>query len=187
MIAARLAGDRDGAISSRMSSLSALPPRRVLLLVLLASVATIGAALLFEHVGGLAPCELCLYERWPWYGAIVIAAAALVSGSEGAARGGIIVCGLVFAAGTALAVYHVGVEQHWFPGPTACTGGSSGAQTLEQLRAQLLGRQPVNCDEPAWTLFGVSLAGFNALASLAVTAFCTGAALRPARRPGFAT
>jgi disulfide bond formation protein DsbB len=169
-----------------MSGLSA-PPRRSLLVVLLTSVVIAGAALLFEHVGGLAPCELCLYERWPWYAAIVIAAATLVPGNEGVARGGIILGGLVFAAGTALAIYHVGVEQHWFPGPTACTGGSSGAQTLDQLRAQLLGRQPVNCDEPAWTLFGISLAGFNALASLAMAALCAGAALRAPRRAGFAT
>jgi disulfide bond formation protein DsbB len=170
-----------------MHATPSVPPRPALLLVLLASAAIVGAALLFQYVGGLAPCELCLYERWPWYAALVIAAAALASGSEGVTRAALALCFVVFAAGSALAVYHVGVEQHWIAGPTACTGSGTGAQTIAELKAQLLGRQPVNCDEPAWRLFGVSLAGFNLLASLAVALFCAAVARRPTRRYGFAS
>ena len=147
-------------------------PRRLLLLALGASIAVVGTALLFQYVGGLAPCELCLYQRWPYYAVIALAALALVVGNGAAMRSALAVAALIFAAGTALAVYHAGVEYHWFPGPTACTGGTSGAQTIEQLRAQLLGRQPVSCDEPAWRLFGISLAGWNVLASLLLTLFC---------------
>src|SRR5437879_12298846 len=151
-------------------------PRALVLLALGASVAIVGGALLFQYVGGLVPCELCLYQRWPYYAAIVAAIAALLTGSAAAMREILLLCGLLFAAGLALAVYHVGVELHWFAGPSACTGSGTGAQTIEELRAQLLNRQPVNCDEPAWRLFGVSLAGWNALASLGLAAFCLASA-----------
>jgi disulfide bond formation protein DsbB len=97
-------------------------------------------------------------------------------------RGILASCGLLFAAGTVLAFYHVGVEHHWFAGPTACTGSATGAQTIDELRAQLLGRQPVNCDEPAWRMFGISLAGWNALTSLALTLFCAAAVWHLGRR-----
>jgi disulfide bond formation protein DsbB len=79
---------------------------------------------------------------------------------------------LVFAAGTALAFYHVGVELHWFAGPSACTASAGTPSTLEALKAQLLHQQPVRCDEPAWALFGISLAGWNLLASLAMVGIC---------------
>jgi len=158
-------------------------PRRLLLLAFGASIAVVGTALLFQYVGGLAPCELCLYQRWPYYAVIALAALALV-GNGAAMRWALALAALIFAAGTALAVYHAGVEYHWFPGPTACTGGTSGAQTIEQLRAQLLGRQPVNCDEAAWRLLGISLAGWNVLASLLLTLFCAASFRRlgPRRR-----
>jgi disulfide bond formation protein DsbB len=75
------------------------------------------------------------------------------------------------------AFYHVGVEQHWFAGPSACTAASGGATTLEQMKQQILGTAPVLCDRPAWTLFGVSLAGWNLLAALIMTGCCVGALL----------
>ncbi len=148
-------------------------PRFLTLLLLLASGAVVGTALLFEYAGGLAPCELCLYERWPYYATVVLAGLGLASGSRGAMKGFIGLAAIIFLAGAGLSFYHVGVEQHWFQGPTACTGGGGGAATLEALKAQLLNRQPVSCDEPAWKLFGtISLAGLNFLASLLLALFC---------------
>ena len=97
-------------------------------------------------------------------------------------RGVTVLCALLFAASAALAYYHVGVEQHWFAGPSACTGSVTGASSIEALKAQLLARQPVNCDEPAWRLFGISLAGWNLLASALTTAFCLGAIVKRGRR-----
>ena len=156
--------------------------RSALVLVLLGSVAVIGGALLFQYVGGLTPCELCLTERWPYYIGIPVTLAALWSGGRRPLTLGLIaVVLLLFAGSSVLAFYHVGVEQHWFQGPTACTGSSGAAQTLEELRAQLMAQQPVRCDEPQWTLFGVSLAGFNLLASV-VLAVLSFAALRDTLR-----
>ena len=141
--------------------------RTLFLLLFLGAAAVVGGALLFQFVGGLAPCELCLYERWPYYAAIPLAAAmTMPQTARGDARGAAVLLLLLFIASTVLAFYHVGVEQHWFAGPTACTGTGPVAKTLEELQAQLMGTQPVRCDEPQFSLFGVTLAGANLLTSV---------------------
>jgi disulfide bond formation protein DsbB len=140
--------------------------------VLVASAAVMAVVLLSQYWGGLAPCELCLSERWPWDVAIVIAFVAAMVGSRAALPWVALLLAAVFAVGSALAFYHVGVEQHWFAGPSACTAAGGTPETLDALKAQLLHQQPVRCDEPAWTLFGISLAGWNFLASLTMTCIC---------------
>jgi len=144
--------------------------------VLMASTIVLGTALMSQYWGGLAPCELCLLQRWPWAAAILIALVALVAGGRQALPWVALVLALVFALGVAFAFYHVGVEQKWFAGPTACTasspGGATGALTLEEMKRQILGTAPVRCDQAQWSLFGVSLAGWNLLASLGMAAIC---------------
>jgi disulfide bond formation protein DsbB len=150
------------------------------LLVLLASAAVVGGALLSQYVGGLQPCELCLYQRWPYYGVILVTLAAAAVGDRRLSALALGLSALAFVIGAGLAFYHVGVEQHWFAGPSACTGGATG-DSLEEVRRRLLAQQPVACDQPQWTLIGVSLAGWNLLASLGLVALCIGA-LRRVRR-----
>jgi len=146
--------------------------------VLVVSAAVLGAALLSQYWGGLAPCELCLAERWPWAVAIVIAFVATMVGRRPALPWVALLLGLVFAVGSALAFYHVGVERHWFAGPSACTAAPGAATTVAALKAQLLQQQPVRCDEPAWSLWGISLAGWNLVASIAMAGVCLAAFLR---------
>jgi disulfide bond formation protein DsbB len=143
--------------------------------VLIASAIVLGTALLSEYWGGLAPCELCLLQRWPWAAAIVISMIVVLVGERARLDWVALLLALVFAVSVVFAFYHVGVEQHWFAGPTACTAGPGGAVTLEQMKRQILGTAPVLCDRPAWTLFGVSLAGWNLLASLVMTGCCVAA------------
>ena len=150
-------------------------PRLVPLVILLAGIGVIGGALLFQFVGGLQPCELCYYERWPWYAAMVLALAVLAWGRRDAAWWLAVAGALLFLGGGLLSFYHVGVEQHWFAGPTACSGPTAAADSLEALKAQILGQKPVRCDEVQWSLFGVSLAGWNLVASAALLVFCLGA------------
>lgn len=140
--------------------------------VLAASAVVLGGALLSQYWGGLAPCELCLLQRWPWGVAIVVSFIATMVGSRPALPWVALLLAAVFAVGSALAFYHVGVERHWFAGPSACTAPVGAADTLEALKAQILHQQPVRCDEPAWSLFGISLAGWNLLASLVMTGLC---------------
>jgi disulfide bond formation protein DsbB len=150
--------------------------------VLAASAVVLGAALLSQYWGGLAPCELCLLQRWPWGVAFTISLVTVLAGGRGGLLWVALLLALVFAVSTVFAFYHVGVEQRWFAGPSACTASATGAMTLEQMKQQILGTAPVLCDRVQWSLFGVSLAGWNLLASLIMTAIC-GYAFRQARRP----
>ena len=155
-------------------------------LALAASAAVLGTALLSQYWGGLAPCELCLMQRWPWSIAIVVSLVALLAGGRAAVPWIALALALVFVASAGFAFYHLGVEQRWFAGPTACTASQTGATSIDELRRQILATAPVRCDEVAWSLFGVSLAGWNLVASLVMAAFCVAAFLatrRPAARP----
>jgi disulfide bond formation protein DsbB len=147
-------------------------PARFPVVVLAASAAVLGGALLSQYWGGLAPCELCLLQRWPWAAAIAISLVAIVVDSRLLLPWVSLLLAAVFAVGSALAFYHVGVEEHWFAGPSACTGAATAADTVEALKARILGQMPVRCDEPAWALWGISLAGWNLLASLVMAGSC---------------
>jgi disulfide bond formation protein DsbB len=151
--------------------------------VLLVSAAVLGAVLVSQYWGGLMPCELCLKERWPWAVAIVVAFVAALVGSRPALPSVALLLAAVFAVSSGLAFYHVGVEQHWFAGPSACTAAAGTPKTLAELEAQLAHQQPVRCDEPAWSLVGVSLAGWNLVGSLVMTAICLAMTIR-SRRAG---
>src|SRR5438477_2523103 len=140
--------------------------------VLIASAIVLGTALLSQYWGGLAPCELCLLQRWPWAAAIVVSLVLVLVGERARLDWVALVLGLVFALSVVFAFYHVGVEQHWFAGPSACTANASGAMTLEDMKRQILGTAPVLCDKVQWSLLGVSLAGWNLLASLGMAGFC---------------
>ena len=142
------------------------------LLLLIAAGAVVGTALLSQYVGGLVPCELCLAERWPYYIILALNLVALLAGNLRLTRLILGLSAVVFLVGAGLGAYHVGVEQHWIAGPTACTGGETGgAKSIEDLQKLLLQQQPVRCDEVQWSLFGVSLAGWNFLISLVLLAF----------------
>lgn len=150
--------------------------------LLAASVLILAAAFAFQFLGGLAPCELCLWQRYPY--AIVIGLAGV---GLGLARAGVAprplalllaLCALVLLTGAGIAAFHVGVEQKWWEGTAACTGTLSPSATIEQLRERLMVAPVVRCDEPAWSLFGISMAGYNGLLALA---FGLGAAAVAAR------
>src|SRR6516225_1691762 len=113
-------------------------PRRFPLFVLAASAAMLGSAVISQYWGGLAPCELCLLQRWPWAVAIVIALVAIMVGNRPALPWVALLLAVIFAGSSALAFYHVGVEQHWFAGPSACSAATTAADTVEALKAQIL-------------------------------------------------
>jgi disulfide bond formation protein DsbB len=125
-----------------------------------------------QYVGGLAPCELCLWERWPYYAVAALALVAVALGRPPASRLALAAAAALFLAGAGLAFYHVGVEQHWFAGPSACTAGGGPPKNFEEYKRRLEGAQVVACDQPQWTLFGVSLAGGNLAASLVLALGC---------------
>lgn len=151
-----------------------------LLATALLSAAILGAALLSQYVGGLQPCVLCVYQRWPYVVTIALGLAgfALARRHPAAARIALALAGLTFLAGGCIAGFHVGVEQGWWQGTSGCGAPAGGAMTLEDLRAQVLAAPVVRCDEVPWSLLGISMAGYNFLISLALA----GAALWLAAR-----
>jgi disulfide bond formation protein DsbB len=155
-------------------------PRAAALLLLGASLATIAGAWIFESLGYL-PCELCLKERIPFYaGAPVAALAALLAyyRRERPARAALFVLALLFFGGAALAAYHSGVEWKIFAGPDDCSGPMLGPSTAEEFMRQLQKIKVVRCDAPALLVFGLSLANWNVLISLALSSLSGAAAAR---------
>ena len=151
--------------------------------ILVLSALILGTALASQYVGGLAPCDLCIWQRWPYAAAIGLSLAALTVPRRPAARSAAIgLCGIVFAIGGAVAFYHLGVEEGWFQGPAGCSAASIDATTIEGLRRQLEATAIVRCDEVQWSLMGISLAGFNLIASTALAAGSFVLALRSWRR-----
>ena len=152
---------------------------RLPLLVLLASIATLGAAFAFQYIGGLQPCILCWYQRYPHAVAIVLLLAALMVGSASpVGRALVALSGIALVVGAGIGVFHVGVEQHWWVGTASCGTTASPAGSVAELRERLLATSVVRCDEAQWTLLGISMAGYNALISLGLTALCFIAARR---------
>ena len=132
-------------------------------LALLGSSALLGGALAFQHIGGLAPCEMCFWQRWPHLAAIGLGLLALLLRRSPLRRPLLLLAGLAILVAAALGLFHAGVEQKWWQGPTACSaapGLGSGQDIFVDLAAPI-----VRCDAIPWELFGVSLAGWNALLS----------------------
>ena len=135
------------------------------LIATLGSAALLGGAFAFQYIGGLAPCQLCLWQRWPHAAAILIGIIALTTGWRGLAWLG----ALAALATAGIGVFHVGVEQQWWEGLATCTAGSiSGISASDLLNPTVDIAPVVRCDEIAWQMLGISMAGWNALVSLAL-------------------
>ncbi len=143
----------------------------------LASSALLGAVYAMQYLGGLAPCPLCLLQRWPHAAVVVLGLAALIPAMPTGFRRAILgLIAVAFSITAGIGFYHAGIEYGLFAGPTACTG-TVGGDTLDELRRNLMAAAVVRCDEIPWALFGISLAGYNALVSTALAAFAGWAAI----------
>jgi disulfide bond formation protein DsbB len=136
------------------------------LLALLVPALLLAGAWSFQLWGGLFPCEMCLWQRWPHYLAVIAAAAAFVTPVHTAKRL-VGIAALLIALSGLIAIYHAGVEYRWWQGMTACTGSLDlkGLTPAERLN-RIMNTPAVPCDVAQWRLFGISLAGYNALISL---------------------
>ncbi len=149
-------------------------------------IAALGSLLLllgafgFQYIGGLAPCKLCLWQRWPHGVAVVLGGIGLLVGWSIVPRLG----ALAALTTAALGLYHTGVERAWWQGPTSCTGSGSGMSGLtgEQLLSTEAAPNVVMCDQVAWQMWGLSMASWNAIASL-LLAMVWIAALRAGPEP----
>jgi len=128
----------------------------------LGSLALLLGALAFQYLGGLAPCHLCILQRWPHAAAIALGLLLLAWPRRWLA----LAAALAVLVGAGIAAYHVGVEQGWWQGPATCTAPEPGAQSSGDLLDQILATPVVLCDQVAWSLWGISMAGWNAILSL---------------------
>ena len=151
-------------------NLTRLTPTHATLLALLVALAGILSALAFQHIGGYAPCDLCLKQRYAYYAGIPLAALALgllAMKSRTPATMLLWLVALAFAANAVLGVYHSGVEWKWWPGPESCAGGDLGNIGTNLLEA-IQNAKPVSCNDAPWRLLGLSFAGWNVVVSLCV-------------------
>lgn len=135
------------------------------ILAILVPGGLLGGALAFQYLGGLAPCELCVWQRWPHGVALGLALLALLPMLAGARRALIALAAAGVAISGMIGVYHAGIEQHWWQGVTACTAPPV-AGTTEEILAQIMATPLVRCDAIPWSLMGISMAGWNAILSL---------------------
>ena len=136
-------------------------------LALLAALASFGMMLGawgFQYIGDMAPCELCLWQRWPHKIAIGLGVVMFFLPNRWIALLG----SLVVLVGAGIAFYHAGVELKFWSGPDTCTGLPSltGTLTVDDLFA----RPVVRCDDIPWSMFGISMAGWNGLVSIGLAA-----------------
>ena len=143
---------------------SALPLARGL--ALLIPSALLGGALISQYVGGLYPCEMCWWQRWPHMAAIVLALAAFALRARPALS---LLCTALAAVAIAVSggigIFHAGVEYGWWEGLTSCTAVASTASATDMFNS-IMNAPLIRCDVPQWTLLGISLAGYNAIFSL---------------------
>ena len=131
------------------------------LIALLLPLGLLGGALGSQYIGGLHPCEMCYWQRWPHGLAILLAAGSFTApATSSRSRALTLLAALSIAVSGAIGVYHAGVEAKVFEGFTTCT--SNGAMSFEDLLKVPL----VRCDQIQWSLFGISMAGWNAILSL---------------------
>ncbi len=143
------------------------------------AVFAIGAATLlgvwyFQYVVKLPPCPLCLEQRLSYHIVIplslLIAIAALVRAPRALIVVGLLAVAIAMLCSAALGAYHAGVEWHWWPGPTDCSGPVTDFNAKGSILSQLKSIRVVRCDEAAWRFLGISLAGYNVLVSLLMAA-----------------
>jgi len=136
------------------------------LVALLLPLALLGGALGSQYLGGLHPCEMCYWQRWPHSVAILLAALAFTApASSGRSRTLTLLAAFAIAISGVIGVYHAGVEARIFEGFTTCTANASGGSTSELLK-QITHAPLVRCDQVQFRFLGISMAGWNAILSL---------------------
>lgn len=139
--------------------------RAARLIALLLPAALLAGAWGSQLLGGLLPCEMCHWQRWPHYAAVAVAALSFAPLPRPVQMLFVLFAGVLIAVSGAIGVFHAGVEYHWWQGITACTAPVGQGDAMDLLN-QALRRPLIRCDVPQWTLLGISLAGFNAILSL---------------------
>ncbi|ASP34984.1 disulfide bond formation protein B [Labrenzia sp. VG12] len=137
-------------------------------LLLLGGLIVIATAWGFQLIGGYVPCKLCLEQRIPYYAGLPLTALALflmMRGRTGLAGLVLLAVAVIFAYGAGLGIYQAGAEWAFWAGPNDCGGGSAAPTSASNMLQALQSTRVVSCTEASWRMFGLSFAGWNAVAS----------------------
>ena len=135
--------------------------RGALGVVTAASILALGGALTAQYGFGLEPCVLCLWQRVPYALCLAAALTAFVPPMRPWRGAMLLLCGLLLLADAGIAVFHAGVEQHWWLGTSGCSLQPAAPHDPASLREALLATPVARCDVIAWTFFGLSMAAGN--------------------------
>jgi disulfide bond formation protein DsbB len=172
----------DAAAVPPASSPALSAPAAARLIALVLPAALLGGALGSQYLGGLFPCEMCYWQRWPHAVAIALAALAFTCpAASPRARTLTLLAALAIAVSGAIGVYHAGVEAKIFEGFTQCTATTTAGTTADLLK-QITHAPLIRCDQVQFRFLGISLAGWNAILSLGGAALIVLLALKPGRR-----
>jgi disulfide bond formation protein DsbB len=135
----------------------------------LGALALILGALGFQYIGGVAPCEMCHWQRWPHIAAAIIGILGVMALRGQARLLAWVVVALVLASGL-IGLYQTGMQLGILPGPSSCSGHRFvlGSNVVPE----------VQCDVVSWQLFGLSLAAYNAIFSFLIAGTASLALLR---------
>jgi disulfide bond formation protein DsbB len=152
-------------------------------LVTLLAFAALCVAWLAQYGFGLAPCELCYFQRYGYWTAIALGLIATFFSRRAKARKfWLTLTGLALLGVVGIAGFHVGVEQGWWQGSSACVGESTAGMTTEELTQAIMNAPVTRCDEPAFVLFGISMAGYDAIYAVLLAWFTFWGATRRTHR-----
>lgn len=124
------------------------------------------AAFAFQHIGNMAPCSLCVWQRWPHAIAVACGVVALFALPRLMALAGM----MAALATAAIGGYHTGVERGWWEGPATCTSSSTSGLSADELFDRIMAAPLVRCDEVPWQMLGLSMASWNMVAALGLAA-----------------
>ena len=146
-------------------------PRNAAGLVSIAAALLLISVYMLQHLGGLAPCSLCVAQRWPHGVALGLGLIALIPITKLSMQRILLgLCAISFCVTSVIGVYHSGVEYGWFVGPASCSD-TINSTSLEALRSKLSAQSIVRCDKVLWSFLGISLAAYNAIISAGLSFF----------------
>ena len=132
------------------------------IIVFLLSVLAISNALIAEFIFNILPCEMCYKQRYPYYFIIsIFIVFYFINKTSNIWL--YVLTELAVLYGLFYSVWHVGIEQNLLTGPSSCSGKLREANSVSDLKEQILNQGVINCGEISWSMFGLSAATLNSL------------------------
>jgi disulfide bond formation protein DsbB len=146
--------------------------RNALLVTAIIGIVALKFAFISQYIFGYNPCELCLYQRWPFAIVIILGLSGFIYNTSLISQITLSLSALSFTINTMIAFFHVGVEQKWWDGLSSCSGNFSSTSSLEDIKNTILSAPLTRCDDVSWEFLGLSMATYNVLLCLTLTVYC---------------